>query len=49
MACLTRCLHRNRRFADGGDAGNRTSAKGDPDGLDPTRYGDWESKGIAID
>lgn len=25
------------------------SAKGDPDGLDPTRYGDWESKGIAID
>ena len=25
------------------------SAKGDPDGLDPTRYGDWEMKGIAID
>ena len=25
------------------------SAKGDPDGLDPTRYGDWELKGIAID
>ncbi len=21
----------------------------DPDGLDPTRYGDWELKGIAID
>ena len=21
----------------------------DPDGLDPTRYGDWERKGIAID
>jgi hypothetical protein len=21
----------------------------DPDGQDPTRYGDWESKGIAID
>ncbi|PTS83261.1 DUF1674 domain-containing protein [Sphingomonas sp. HMWF008] len=25
------------------------SAKGDSDGLDPTRYGDWELKGIAID
>ncbi len=25
------------------------STKGDPDGLDPTRYGDWEMKGIAID
>ncbi|WP_174279193.1 DUF1674 domain-containing protein [Sphingomonas bacterium] len=21
----------------------------DPDGQDPTRYGDWELKGIAID
>jgi len=21
----------------------------DPDGLDPTRYGDWEKNGIAID
>ncbi|MBC7987611.1 MAG: DUF1674 domain-containing protein [Sphingomonadaceae bacterium] len=22
---------------------------GRKDGLDPTRYGDWESKGIAVD
>ena len=22
---------------------------GDPERLDPTRYGDWEKKGIAID
>ncbi|WP_157216617.1 DUF1674 domain-containing protein [Flavisphingomonas formosensis] len=22
---------------------------GDPNGLDPTRYGDWELKGIAVD
>ncbi|WP_369821022.1 DUF1674 domain-containing protein [Novosphingobium sp. CCH12-A3] len=21
----------------------------DPDGLDPTRFGDWEKNGIAID
>lgn len=28
-----------------------TTKKGeeDPDGLSPTRYGDWVSKGIAID
>lgn len=25
------------------------NTRGDPDGLDPTRYGDWEVKGIAID
>ena len=24
-------------------------ADGDPERLDPTRYGDWEKKGIAID
>jgi len=23
--------------------------EGDPDGLSPTRYGDWVKKGIAID
>lgn len=23
--------------------------EGDPDGLSPTRYGDWVSKGIAVD
>lgn len=30
-------------------AGKGQSVKGDPDGLDPTRYGDWEMKGIAVD
>ena len=29
-----------------GPAGN---AESDPLGLDPTRYGDWELKGIAVD
>ena len=23
--------------------------QGEPDRLDPTRYGDWEKKGIAVD
>ncbi|MBY0582328.1 MAG: DUF1674 domain-containing protein [Sphingomonas sp.] len=26
-----------------------TPAAGDPLGKDPTRYGDWEMKGIAVD
>ena len=30
-------------------APRRQSAKGDPAAPDPTRYGDWEDKGIAID
>ena len=25
------------------------NAESDPLGLDPTRYGDWELKGIAVD
>lgn len=27
----------------------KDSGPKDPDDLDPTRYGDWERKGIAID
>ena len=30
-------------------SGPDESAQDDPLGLDPTRYGDWEKKGIAID
>ena len=26
-----------------------SAGKGDPLGLDPTRYGDWTLKGIAVD
>ena len=26
-----------------------TKAEGDPEGLSPTRYGDWVSRGIAVD
>ncbi|MEO6217530.1 MAG: DUF1674 domain-containing protein [Sphingomonas sp.] len=31
------------------DSGPVENAEGDPLGLDPTRYGDWELKGIAVD
>ena len=30
-------------------AANETPEIGGPAGLDPTRYGDWERKGVAID
>ena len=29
--------------------GLATHERADPLGLDPTRYGDWERKGIAVD
>lgn len=29
--------------------GGSTSPEGEGEELDPTRYGDWEKKGIAID
>jgi hypothetical protein len=30
-------------------AGDQASPEGEDGRLDPTRYGDWEKKGIAID
>ena len=27
----------------------KTAEEGGPKGLEPTRYGDWERKGIAVD
>ena len=27
----------------------KPKAEGDPDGLSPTRYGDWVKNGIAVD
>jgi len=29
--------------------GDREAPAGEKAGLDPTRYGDWEKKGVAID
>lgn len=31
------------------DAKQAKGTEDDPEGLDPTRYGDWTRKGIAID
>jgi hypothetical protein len=28
---------------------NETKVEADPDGLSPTRYGDWVRKGVAVD
>ena len=37
-----------RRKAEGEDAA-RPVELGGPKGLEPTRYGDWERKGLAVD
>jgi len=37
-----------RRQADA-EAAAKTPEQGGPKGLEPTRFGDWERKGIAVD
>ena len=37
-----------RRKGEGEAAGGPTELGG-PKGLEPTRYGDWERKGVAVD
>ena len=32
-----------------GDSGSRPKEIGGPSGPEPTRYGDWERKGICVD
>ena len=32
-----------------GEVESHDPPQGDPHRLDPTRYGDWEKKGIAVD
>ena len=39
---------RKRRAADS-TAGERPKEFGGPKGPEPTRYGDWERKGLAVD
>ena len=34
---------------EAGSAQNAPAPEGEEDRLDPTRYGDWEKKGIAVD
>ena len=37
------------RHAAEAEAATRTPEQGGPKGLEPTRFGDWERKGIAVD
>jgi hypothetical protein len=37
------------RRAQAGASALRGSEQGGPKGLEPTRFGDWERKGIAVD
>lgn len=38
-----------RRAADEAAADGAPAEKGGPAGAEPTRFGDWERKGIAVD
>ena len=38
-----------RRAAIDAAAAHKPGEQGGPAGLEPTRYGDWERKGVAID
>jgi hypothetical protein len=37
------------RHAQAAAEAERTAEQGGPKGLEPTRFGDWERKGIAVD
>jgi hypothetical protein len=37
------------RHAQAAAAAERAAEQGGPKGLEPTRFGDWERKGIAVD
>ena len=37
------------RHAAEADAAAKAAEQGGPKGLEPTRFGDWERKGIAVD
>ncbi|WP_309643877.1 DUF1674 domain-containing protein [Phenylobacterium sp.] len=37
------------RHAAEAEAAQRALERGGPSGLEPTRFGDWERKGIAVD
>jgi hypothetical protein len=37
------------RQAEAQAAAERAAEQGGPKGLEPTRFGDWERKGIAVD
>ena len=37
------------RHAAEADAAAKSAEQGGPKGLEPTRFGDWERKGIAVD
>lgn len=38
-----------RRTANDAQQKDKTAERGGPKGVEPTRYGDWERKGIAYD
>ncbi|MFM8754509.1 MAG: DUF1674 domain-containing protein [Phenylobacterium sp.] len=48
VAAQSRLLDAARKAAEAAEA-ERLAEQGGPAGLEPTRFGDWERKGIAVD
>jgi hypothetical protein len=44
-----RALEEAQARRDAAEAAARAPEQGGPKGLEPTRFGDWERKGIAVD
>ena len=44
-----RALEEAQARRDAAEAKARAPEQGGPKGLEPTRFGDWERKGIAVD
>ena len=44
-----RALEEAKARRDAAEAKARSPEQGGPMGLEPTRFGDWERKGIAVD
>jgi len=44
-----RALEEAQARRDAAEATARAPEQGGPKGLEPTRFGDWERKGIAVD
>jgi len=44
-----RALEEAQARREAAEAASRAPEQGGPKGLEPTRFGDWERKGIAVD
>ena len=48
-AAARRALEEAKARRDAAQESDRPPEQGGPRGLEPTRFGDWERKGVAVD